>query len=913
MAYDHGGRLLSVKKQLNDQGTAKTVLQNEYDELGQLKTKKLGNKPNTSDPLETLAYEYNIRGWLRGINKDYVNNTNSTSFFGQTLSYDVGFTAQQYNGNIAGLQWRSRGDGEQRAYGFDYDAANRLLKADFTQNNGAWNNAAGVDFSVKMGDGADHTTAYDANGNIKAMSQMGLKLGAGGMTSTLVDQLSYHYFDHSNKLKSVLDGVNDITTKLGDFRSSTGYMNALGGTKTAAAIDYGYDVNGNLLTDRNKNMGTAAGLDVSNGGAITYNHLNLPYQIKVKKDDGSDKGTVTYIYDAAGAKLQKITHELASGSTPAKTTTTSYIGGFVYEHAAGGEELQLFPHEEGRVRPLRDASGAITSYAFDYMLKDHLGNVRMVLTEEMKQDVYPAATLEPGKLATEKDYYSISDLQVEEKSNVNGLQDYPNNNVIPNPPVNGTFDNANSTKVYRLNKNSAKMGLGMTLKVMAGDKLNIWGKSYYTDQNTAGNSANEAIPVLDLLNAMLGTPGGSAAASVHGAVTGAQLSGLSSAGINALFSNQTANNNQYATKPKAFINYLFFDEQFKCVGGNFSAVHDNGYTLKDHHGELSDIAVPKNGYVYIYCSNESPVNVFFDNVQVVHTKGAILEETHYYPFGLTMAGISSKAAGGVENKKGYNGNELQNKEFSDGSGLEEYDFNARTYDPQLGRFIQIDPMTDEGGQESWSPYHFGYNNPVRYADPDGEFPIPLLIPFAIKAVEAAIVAYAAYKTSEAVAPHVQKVIENTAEGVRNVQSNGNSFIPLSAQAAKARYEKSLEANNTSAGNQSSASASPSNKGGKDPNDKGKRHEENGGADKGSNKERYRGESGKNRIADKSDEKAITEFKANDNYIQHFSTQIKDGIAHAVKTGREFILKLTRPEAVTKPLKKAAEDGKLKIQ
>jgi RHS repeat-associated protein len=337
--YTPQGRLLTHTHQVLD-FPVEVLVHNTYDALGQLVTKQVGGDETyvqNIGHLQTVDYQYNIRGWLKQIN-DVEDLTTTNDLFAFKINYDtpeVYGTTPLYNGNISETIWKTSSDNIHRGYGYEYDKLNRLTNAYFGTNH-------------QINNHFNEHLSYDKNGNITTLQRTGNVDGF----DQIIDDLSYEYI--GNQLKSVTDADH-----------GNQYFGFVDGNQQGE--DYHYDMFGNMTQDLNKHI-----------TEIKYNHLNLPVRIRF-----ANGGEINYLYDAMGVKVRKFVHEQGYN-----VSVTDYLNGFQYSN----EVLQFFPHIEGYVQFYREGlengntnqgnNGAPLQegYSYVYQFKDHLGNNRLNFT-----------------------------------------------------------------------------------------------------------------------------------------------------------------------------------------------------------------------------------------------------------------------------------------------------------------------------------------------------------------------------------------------------------------------------------------------------------------------------------------------------------------------------------------------------
>ena len=695
--YDknNGDRLISVMQKL-DGGNWRSIAGYLYDNFGKVRKESVGG-------VENRDYSYDLKGKLSAINKHYVevgqSSSNMPTTFGEKLFYEYGFLMPRRDAKLSGIIWRGAGTAPMHSYGYHYDLAGRLSHAEFreyssspyismyTQNGPVY--AQGLNWNKQYKDYTASNMTYDDNGNLKFMNQVGVPAGfdhpvyidvmafshsSGNRQTASVDAITYNYH-----LDEFVDRDCEIEYDPDTYEPPGGvakddpdYMTQYyeldpppTATTQAACTDYYYDQNGNLIQDHNKGM------------TLTYNHMNQPVDVSVLNYSGfnnNQPSTIHNIYDGSGNLLRKTI--IDNTFDPQLVQKYEYFGPFVYRN----DSLIYILHQDGRTR--YDAVNQ--NFLYDYFIKDHRGNVRTTITAEEYDGLDYVASHEIASAGLESSiFFNIN--------HVRSANPLPGTGNAMSARLNGAVD-------------STRIGTAILLEVMPGDVLDLSADYYYEEDSLGSESANSS----GMLSSLLGTLSGG-----FGGYTGNEAP--STTLLNGLLNTSNYSNTYDAIKnsqtntalPKAYLNYQVFDQNMNLVSSQSGALQI-GTTLGawDELVLNDPLTIGQAGHVLVYVSNEQHHDVHFDKVSIKFYKGKVIQEQHYYPYGLC---VNNGETQDEPNNFKYEGKLLQ-KEI----GMQLYDYKARQYDPQIGRFWGVDPAG-----EFPSGYTGIGNDPANLIDPTG--------------------------------------------------------------------------------------------------------------------------------------------------------------------------------------------------
>jgi RHS repeat-associated protein len=384
--YDNGLRLKQMKHQLD--AMPEQILSNmNYTLKNQVQTKFMG-KTGALNYLQKVDYSYNALGWLTGINQSLVNNPLDRAMVGCFYPYNVPISTTdldvndlfsmdlkyespiaalapagttvipQYSGNISQVVWKVRGR-EKQAYTLKYDSENRMTEAIYSD--------IGTTGTV-TGNRYDEKLTYDIRGNINTLQRWGLTTSC---TWGMIDNLSYNYGSYGYNIKNQLASVTESSDLTKGFKT------------VSNGSGYSYDNNGNMTSDPNKGITT-----------IAYNHLNLPTTITF-----TNSRSISFLYDAGGNKLRKTV--VLSGVTQ---YIQDYVGGIEYRttpSVSSTPVLESIFHAEGRITPV----GVIPTLKYEYALKDHLGNTRLMFSDKNGDGLISTSSAQETSEVTQENHY----------------------------------------------------------------------------------------------------------------------------------------------------------------------------------------------------------------------------------------------------------------------------------------------------------------------------------------------------------------------------------------------------------------------------------------------------------------------------------------------------------------------------
>ena len=332
--YDHRGRQINAFHQIGDNGQEVRLSQSAYSELGELQTKKIADPSKSGDYAQSIDFQYNINGWLTGINPGVSGNISASTtndLFSMRLRYAESDlwtyeTGPMYNGNISVLSWRTVGDsGAEAFYRLWYDKQNRLTSAYYNEKVPShekpyfkYQNTNNYSVSI---------TSYDLNGNIKNLTRRGKRAdGSIGFIDNLTYRYDGTYFDR-------MVGVTESADR------ATGFL-AVDGTEQS----FSYDALGRLASQENKRI-----------SSIQYDIHSLPRSFSLPN---SQKFYVAY--DGTGKKIV---------ATPSDNSRRmDYVDGIEILNG----EFYSIAHDEGRVVYENG------QWVYEYVITDHLGNTRVL-------------------------------------------------------------------------------------------------------------------------------------------------------------------------------------------------------------------------------------------------------------------------------------------------------------------------------------------------------------------------------------------------------------------------------------------------------------------------------------------------------------------------------------------------------